>query len=232
MLDRVGEGLLDDPVGGQVDPGRQRRLGALDHQLDPEPGPPDLLDQGPHVGQAGLGGEAGRLVAVAAQHPEQPAHLDQGLAAGGGDRLEGPGRPARVALARHRAGLGLDHHHADVVGDHVVELAGDAGPLGGDRPLGLDGPLALQPQGPLGQLGGQGALDPGPVAQQPRPGQGERGEGGVDQVGVGPGQAHDTTTTTAAAIPPARSAPARLPQAATEYMPITPPMGIGMARSG
>jgi hypothetical protein len=41
-----------------------------------------------------------------------------------------------------------------------------------------------------------------------------------------------TTTTTTAATAPARSAASRLPQAATEYMPTTPPRGIGMARSG
>ena len=41
-----------------------------------------------------------------------------------------------------------------------------------------------------------------------------------------------TTTTTTAATPPASRAARRLPQAATEYMPTTPPMAIGMARSG
>jgi hypothetical protein len=191
VLDGVGERLLDDPVGRQVDPGRQRLLGALDHQLDPEPGPPDLLDQRRHLGQAGLGGEAGGLVAVAPQHPEQPAHLDQGLAPGGRDRLEGAGRPGRFGRHRHRAGLGLHHHHADVVGDHVVQLAGDPGALGGHRPAGVLGPVPFQPRGPLLELGGQRPLHPGPVAQHPRAGQGERDEGGVDHVGVGPGQGHD-----------------------------------------
>ena len=56
--DGVGERLLDDPVGRQVDPGRQRLLGALDHQLDPEPERrPARPATAPRPGLAG--GEAG-----------------------------------------------------------------------------------------------------------------------------------------------------------------------------
>src|SRR5204862_367575 len=66
------------------------------------------------------------------------------------------------------AGRRLHHHHADVVGDYVVQLARDPGAFLDDRPLGLPLALALQPRRSrleLGQVGPAGAdvvaKDPG-----------------------------------------------------------------------
>ena len=65
-----------------------------------------------------------------------------------------------------------------MVGDDVVQLAGDPGALLGHRPPGLAGLLALQADGPFLELGGEGPLQAGPVAQDPGPGEGQRAEGG------------------------------------------------------
>src|SRR5918996_1308362 len=79
--ERVGQGLLDDPVGRQVDPGRQGPRLALDRHLDRQAGLPGRPGQRLQVGEARLGGEVGAVLLLAvAQQPQQPAQLDQGLA--------------------------------------------------------------------------------------------------------------------------------------------------------
>ena len=126
--------------------------------------------------QARLGGEGGGVLLVAvAQQPEEAAHLDQGLAAGRLDLAEG-GRRLVWAGAQGAPGRpGLDDHHADRVGDHVVQLAGDPAPLLGHRPtraqLLLGGQLGVERlqlghvgQAPLLQVAeeeGGGELDEG-----------------------------------------------------------------------
>ena len=145
------------------------------------------------VGQAGLGGEApaasgrrraarpsSRRISTRAWRPVASIGAE-GLAAASG-RVGADGAPGRP---------GLDDDHAHAVGDHVVQLAGDPGRSSATARLGLLGPGPLQPAARSWQLGGQRPLHPGPVAEHPGAGQGERGEGGVDHVGVGPGQAHD-----------------------------------------
>ena len=85
----------------------------------------ELREPGHRCGRSGL--------AVVGQHADQAPHLRQSGTTGLldlGDRVvrglriavdDGPGRPR------------LDDHHAHRVGDHVVELARDAGPFEGDR---------------------------------------------------------------------------------------------------
>ncbi len=81
---------------------------------------------------------------------EHPAHLVERLAAGRGHRLED--RARRVGGTEGGADAArLDDEQADVVGDDVVELAGDAHPLLGDRPPGEQVALALQVQVALPQ---------------------------------------------------------------------------------
>ena len=67
-----------------------------------------------------------------------------------GQRLPGP---LRVGVQRVRGAVRLHHHHADVVRDHVVQFAGDPGPLGRRGDLRLGVPLALQPGRPVLQAG-------------------------------------------------------------------------------
>jgi hypothetical protein len=91
-----------------------------------------VRDECLHLGQAWLRRERRGLVPVLTQHPDQPAHLGQRLAAGLFDGQE------RIALSvlggrqqsSHRRRL--HGHDTHAVGDHVVQLARDAGPLLGD----------------------------------------------------------------------------------------------------
>ncbi|MDP9136066.1 MAG: hypothetical protein M3N56_14705 [Actinomycetota bacterium] len=74
VLERVGERLLDDPVGGQVDARSQRDGLALEPQLDRQPGAGHLLGENVEVAQARQRRHRD-LVVGAAQHPEQAPHL-------------------------------------------------------------------------------------------------------------------------------------------------------------
>jgi hypothetical protein len=52
VLERVGQGILDDPVGGQVDGRRQRPRRALDPERDRQPSLADPAEELLQVGQA------------------------------------------------------------------------------------------------------------------------------------------------------------------------------------
>jgi hypothetical protein len=168
--DHVGQRLLDDPVGRQVEPGRQLGRRPLDPDLDPHPGPGHLGGQGLDLGQAGRRGQAADGPILLAEHAQQPPHLDQGLAAGRLHRDQRLARLLGLAVEHVDPDPGL-HGDAHAVGDHVMELAGDPQPLLGDRPAGQLLAGLLQLGRPL--LGGDGRLlaPPGPVAEPPGRGQ-------------------------------------------------------------
>jgi hypothetical protein len=158
MLQRVGQALLDDPVRRQIDRAWERDGVALDLEPHRQPGSTDALDQGVEALEAGLGRQIRVLTVV--HRAEEPAHLRERRPARLLDVLE------RVAVRRQLSGevvpdgADLEHHHADGVGDDVVELARDPrallghGEAGGRlalpfclarpllRLLGLSGPLA------------------------------------------------------------------------------------------
>ena len=158
VLDGVGQRLLDHPVGGQLDPGRAPAAGAPAMASStgspaPRPGRPARPAgpgpaAGPARGAAGPAGASGvsrpitcRSSAIAARPPASTASSAcSGLLRLGGHHL--PGR------------AGLDHHHADVVGHHVVQLAGDPGPLVLGRPAQRLDLLVLQRGDPLPALVG------------------------------------------------------------------------------
>ena len=82
MPQRVGQSFLHEPVRGQVQSGGERLGVAGDRHLDRQPGTAELLDQPgqlvhPRCGLPGV------HLAVLAQHTDHPAHLGQGLTAGG-----------------------------------------------------------------------------------------------------------------------------------------------------
>ena len=82
----------------------------------------------------GLRARARAATSALAQDPEQAAQLDERLAPGAwivrhGSRARLRGR----AVEQLVGGLGLDDHHADAVGDDVVQLARDPRALLGDR---------------------------------------------------------------------------------------------------
>ena len=104
-------------------------------------------------------GPSSSLLVLAAHRAEQAAHLGERGAAGPLDALQ------RLAVLGLRLGelvpdrADLEHHHADGVGDDVVELAGDARALLGDGDARRGVPLALGLcRALLGGLGLLGAL--------------------------------------------------------------------------
>ncbi len=135
----VGERLLHDPEGGQLHAGVQRRHVAAHDQAHARPGQLTcLVEEVGELPQTGLGTTVGRTVGVLAEHAQQPPHLDER----GAGRVADRDQPAR-ALVRHAGGgeaggVRLQREHRDVVGHHVVEVAGDpgtfaAGHVGGQR---------------------------------------------------------------------------------------------------
>ena len=93
-------------------------------QLDGQARAADLVEQRVEAVEAGLRQELG-LVPFAAHGGQETAHLGERGPAGSLDALE------RIAVLGRRIGevvpdgADLEHHHADGVGDDVVELAGD-----------------------------------------------------------------------------------------------------------
>ena len=78
-------------------------------------------------------------------------------------------RASSGRLLDHAQGAArLDHHHAHVVRDHVVELAGDPLALLADGALGPLVALPLEPLRPLLERARVQAADPRRVAEQPR----------------------------------------------------------------
>src|SRR5215472_15966835 len=88
VLKGVGEGFLDDAVGGGVDPGGQVLGGPSGAHGHCQAGAADLADQGIELGEPGLRGRRSGLAGWA-DRSEYPAQFGQGLPPGGLDRAEG-----------------------------------------------------------------------------------------------------------------------------------------------
>ena len=132
MFDDVGERLLDDAVGGEVD-GDRKIVGQVgDGEGDVGAGVGEFVGEGRDVGQSGLWAEVVGACGVGAEHAEQVAELAEGLAAGSFDVAHGVDGGVEVVAGDGLGGAGLDGHHRDAVGDDVVEFAGDAGAFVGD----------------------------------------------------------------------------------------------------
>ena len=144
VLDRVGQPLLDEPVGGEVDARRQRLGRPLDPELDGQPELARVRDQPVQVLEARLGCERGRLLR-APEHADHAPHLGERLAAGLLDDEQGLALLLLVRLEEPPRRRRLDGHHADAVADDVVELPRDAAALVGDGELRLLDPLSLGP---------------------------------------------------------------------------------------
>ena len=147
----VRERFLDDAIGGHLERAGQRPRLPLDRELDRQPALPGLGDELGQLGEIRLRRQLVGLIG-AAEEAEQPVQLEHGLAAGVLDRAEhllGLG-----GLLRHDAPrrAGLHAHHADVVGDDVVQLARDPHPLLEHGAAGVLLPLALQLARPCREL--------------------------------------------------------------------------------
>ncbi len=151
VLQRVRERLLQNAVHGELDARRQggQILGYVGRDVDPSGG--DLLEQLIQTGQVGLWLETD-IGVIAPHYPDGASHFIQGLAAAGLDRIEGCEGLLRILGQDSLGPRRLERHHRDVVGDHVMELSGDASPFDANRacrlallvPLGALGPFPQQ----------------------------------------------------------------------------------------
>ena len=129
VLHDVGERFLHDAVGDEVGARRQRTRLPACHGLDGHPGATHGLQQSFELCEPGLRRQVG-LGAWVGEDADQPAHLDQAIAARLLDAGDGGLRRLWVTVD-HRAGRpGLHDHDAHRMGDRVVEFPGDAGALG------------------------------------------------------------------------------------------------------
>ena len=182
VLDDVGERLLHDPVGGQVDALGERARLALDGELDADARGARALEQLRQLAEPRLRRERGGLLLVAAQQLQRAVHLGHRLAAEVGDPV---GRLAHALVARGGPErLRLHDDQRDVVRDHVVELLRDPQPLVGDGALALgDGVGAARPD-----VEADGAAD---HAQEREPEQVAVGELGAAREPVDDADEHD-----------------------------------------
>ena len=124
-------------------PGATGRGSPSTRQLDVQAGLAHAVDQIRDLAQARLG-SAIPSEAVGPQDVQEAAHLVEGLATGSGHRPHGVFGLVGVVADGVGGGLGLDDHHAQVVGHHVVQLAGDGGSFGGHGLAHLGLPVGLQ----------------------------------------------------------------------------------------
>ena len=143
VLARVGQRLLDDAVHRELDAGGQWRIELLDGELHREPRRARLGDERLQLAEPGLGHEAD-LLSCLAKHAEQQPHLGERPASRVLDRANRLQRPLGIGAQYLLGGAGLDDHHSERVGDHVVQLAGDAAALGLDREARLLLPFLLE----------------------------------------------------------------------------------------
>ena len=125
MLHGIGNRFLDQPVGGVRTPLGQVLALADEIAAHGDAGGTRPADEPFYDAQPGPG--AGWL--RRAKEMDQTVDLHFGFAGRVGDRGKRFGGFARVQLHQPLAGPGLYHHEADAVGDDVVQLAGDPGPL-------------------------------------------------------------------------------------------------------
>ena len=159
VLERVGQPLLDDPVGGEVDrPGQRERL-ALDVQLDRRArrGRPrsssESRPSSPGWGASSTSSPSRRIAPssrrISASAARPACSTPRSASRSSAQRV---GEPVPD-------GADLQHHHADGVGDDVVQLARDPRALLGDGDARRRLALALGLAGALlGRLGLLGAL--------------------------------------------------------------------------
>ena len=185
VLVGVGEALLNDPVAGQVHHRRQRTHRTGNGRLNLETGGANLIQQ--RVQPIQGRGRRGPAVLGAAEQFQDRGQFRQRRATGRPDVAEG--LPGRCRIGVHhilgQAGLGTDH--GDLMGQHVVQLAGDPQPLGQHCLLRLGFAQRLGPVRPVA-----GGLQHGTARVEPQAEgdtQAQRQDGQLDRVAVPGGAA-------------------------------------------
>src|SRR5919201_7100442 len=184
VLEAVRQALLDEPVRGEVDPGRKLLGRAFDAELDRKPRFACLLDELVEVLEARLRGEGGGLFGPA-EDADHPAHLRERLAAGLLDDQQGLTLLLLVRPEQPPRRRSLHGHHADAVADDVVQLAGDPRALVRHcqpRPF---LPLALGPCRPLPRDVRLAELAAEREPDRPGDGEDEAGEHEVSDAALG-----------------------------------------------
>ena len=134
-------------------------------ELDGQPGRPYLCEQAVQTFEP-----RHRVVSRAlalAQDAQHAPHVTQRLTARPGDHVERRPRLLRPPVDGTAAATGLDHDHAHVVRDDVVQLARDALSFLDDRPTRPCLPLAFLALRPLLERGRVEPADPRGVTEEP-----------------------------------------------------------------
>ena len=148
VLADVGERFLHDPVHRDGQPAGHRQGRALHCVGDAHACLAGLRHQPRYLRH--LGGRAERWRGrVGAQHAEQVAHLGHRLPSGRADLGEGLPGLFRRGVEDVPAAVGLRHHDAEIVRDHVMQLPGDPGALVRGGGTGAGVPLTLGADGPF-----------------------------------------------------------------------------------
>ena len=118
VLERVGERLLHDPIGRQLDPDRQLAALPFQVQLDRQAGIRDASHERRQITEPRLWLQ--RVGGVAAKHSDETTHLGERAAPDVLDRFQHLTRRP-VCLVDHAPLCPRLHdHHRDVVCDRVV----------------------------------------------------------------------------------------------------------------
>jgi hypothetical protein len=146
VLECVGQALLHDAVGGEVDPARKREGLSVDVELDGKARARDFLEERVETVEAWLWHERD-LVTVVAHRPEETTHLGERSATGPLDASQSLAVVGELFGELVPDSPDLEHHHADRVRHDVVELARDPRPLLGHGEACSGLPFPLGPHG-------------------------------------------------------------------------------------
>ena len=114
----------------------------------------------------GCGAAGARVLpGLLAEHSDHAAQLLEGLAGRRAQQLGGLPHLGGRQVGPHLEPSRVQRQQGDPVGEHVVHLAGDPGPLGHPGPLLVQALVGLRPQGALAQ--GQQQLPAGPEEHPP-----------------------------------------------------------------
>jgi len=165
VLADVGQALLNDAEGGEVERRWEWPPLAIDLEADREPGLLRVFDKPLDVGDSRLWFE--RRVGFVAQQADHLPHFAERSPCCRLHGLERLLRPARVVAEELCGGIGLDSDDADRVGDDVVQLARDPAALGGHGLARSSLALGLELSGELVHRRGAAALAPQRLADEP-----------------------------------------------------------------